>query len=140
MRAAALLGAYLAEEDLAPDLVLCSTARRAVETWERASAQLAKPPRVVLDEELYLASPERILARVRRADDRVRRLLVVGHNPGFQQLAAELAGGAGSSGGARIGKFPTCALAIFELARGGWSELSPGRVKLADFVRPADLV
>jgi phosphohistidine phosphatase len=139
VRSAALLGAYLAEAGRAPDLVLCSTARRAIETWERAATQLAKPPRVVLDEELYLASPERILARIRRADDRADRLLVVGHNPGFQQLAVELAGGAGSAA-VRIGKFPTCALAIFEAARGAWSELSPGRVELAEFVRPADLV
>jgi len=139
-RAAALLGAYLAEPGRAPDLVLCSTARRAIETWERAAEQLAKPPRVVLDEELYLAAPARILARIRRADDRARRLLVVGHNPGFQQLAVELAGGAEAPGAARVGKFPTCALAVFELARGAWSELSPGRVELAGFVRPADLV
>jgi phosphohistidine phosphatase len=137
VRAAALLGAYLAEEGRAPDLVLCSTARRAVETWQRVAAQLPKPPRVVLDAALYLAAPERILARVQRADDRVRRLLVVGHNPGFQELALELAG---SAGAARIGKFPTCALAIFEIARGGWSELSPADASLAEFVRPVDLV
>ena len=139
VRAAALVGAYLGEEGRAPELVLCSTARRAVETWERVAAQLSRAPRLVLDEALYLASAEQILARIRRSDARVRRLLVVGHNPGFQQLAAELAGGAGSPGAARIGKFPTCALASFSLARGGWSELAPRLVRLADFVRPADL-
>lgn len=140
VRAAALVGAYLAEESRAPDLVLCSAARRAVETWERAAAVLPRAPRLVLDEALYLASPEQILARVRRVEDRVARLLVVGHNPGFQQLALELAGGAASAEARRIGKFPTGALASFTLARAGWSELAPGRVRLADFVRPADLV
>jgi len=140
VRAAALLGAYLAEEDRAPELVLCSTARRAVETWRRAAAQLHDAPRLELDEALYMAEPEQILARIRRTDDRVRRLLVVGHNPGFQQLAAELAGGADAPDAARIGKFPTCALARFMLAHGGWRELAAGRVRLADFVRPADLV
>jgi phosphohistidine phosphatase len=109
-------------------------------TWERAAAQLEKQPRVVLDAQLYLASPERILARIGHADERARRLLVVGHNPGFQQLAVRLAGGPDSEGAGRIGKFATAGLASFEIARGGWSELSAERAKLADFVRPADLV
>jgi phosphohistidine phosphatase len=140
LRAAALVGTYLAEDGRAPDLVLCSTARRAVLTWERAVAQLPAQPRVVFDAALYLASPERILERIGGADPRARRLLLVGHNPGFHQLALALVGGAGSSGAQRIGKFPTCALAIFEVERGGWGALSAERARLADFVRPADLV
>jgi phosphohistidine phosphatase len=140
VRAATLIGAHLAQQRALPDLVLCSTARRAVETWERAAAQIPEPPRVLFDEALYLASPERILARVRRVEDRVKRLLVVGHNPGFQELAVELAGGPASEGAARIGKFATGALASFSVRRVGWADLDPRAATLTDFVRPADLV
>jgi phosphohistidine phosphatase len=138
-RAATLVGVHLSQ-DGAPELVLCSTARRAVETWERAAAQLPHPPPVELDGALYLASPAQILARVRRVDDAVRRVLVVGHNPGLQALAVQLAGGPGSPGAARVGKFATAALATFSIRRGGWGDLDARAATLADFVRPADLV
>src|SRR4030095_7289748 len=131
---------HLAQQATAPELVLCSTALRAVETWERAAAQLAQPPPVELDDGLYLASPAQILARVRCVDDAVRSVLVVGHNPGFQSLAAQLAGGPGSEGASRIGKFATGALATFSFRRGGWAELDARAAGLVDFVRPADLV
>lgn len=139
-RAATLVGVHLAQEGTVPELVLCSTARRAVETWERAAAQLPRRPRIELDQGLYLASPTQILARVRRVDDTVRRVLVVGHNPGFQSLAVQLAGGPGSEGAARVGKFATGALATFSLRRGAWADLDARATELADFVRPADLV
>jgi phosphohistidine phosphatase len=140
VRAATLVGVHLAELAALPDLVLCSTARRAVETWERAAAQLPERPAVLFDDALYLAPPERILARVRRVEDRVRRLLVVGHNPGLHELAVELAGGAASEGAARIGKFATGALASFSVRRIGWADLDARAAALTDFVRPADLV
>jgi phosphohistidine phosphatase len=140
VRAATLVGVHLAELEALPDLVLCSTARRAVETWERAEAQLPERPPVRYDDALYLAPPERILARIRKVEDGVRRLLVVGHNPGLQELAVELAGGPRSEGAARIGKFATGALASFSLRRVGWSDLDARAAELADFVRPADLV
>jgi phosphohistidine phosphatase len=139
VRAAALLGVYLAQERLAPDLALCSSARRAVETWQRASAELPRAPRLRREDGLYLASADELLERVRRVDDAVRSLLLVGHNPGFVELATRLAG-SDSGALARIGKFPTACLASFALARGGWSALAPGRISLVRFVRPADLV
>jgi len=138
-RAATALGVYLAQERLVPDLVLCSSARRALETWERVAAQLPHPPRLRREDALYMASPDALLARVREVDDTVRSVLLVGHNPGLLELAASLASPDADSV-RRIGKFPTAALASFALARGGWRALAPGRTTLVRFVRPADLV
>jgi phosphohistidine phosphatase len=138
-RAAKRMGAHLAEVGPIPDLVLCSTARRAVDTWTLAAAELRAEPELTLDEGLYLAPPALLLARVRRVSDRVHTLLVVGHNPGFQELAVHLAGGPRSAAAERIGKFPTAALATFTLAHGGWRELAPEALRLAAFVRPAEL-
>jgi phosphohistidine phosphatase len=137
LRAAERMGEEIAERGWVPDLVLCSTARRARETWDQASAALRPAPRVAFDEKLYLASPARILARVREVDVRVRTLLVVGHNPGFHELACDLA----ASGAARdrIGKFPTAALARFELADGDWAEAGPGALRFIEIVAPKEL-
>jgi phosphohistidine phosphatase len=136
-RAAARMGELIVERGWEPDLVLCSTARRARETWDQAAAALRRAPRVALDERLYLASPSRILARVREVEEGVGTLLVVGHNPGFHELAYDLA----ASGAARdrIGKFPTAALARFELADGGWAEAGPGTLRFAELVAPKEL-
>src|SRR3546814_12348573 len=65
-RAAALMGRLLAEEDLAPDLVLCSTARRAVETVELLLTALASAPETNYLKTLYLAPPSRLLTVLRR--------------------------------------------------------------------------
>ena len=139
VRAAALVGVYLAQERLVPELVLCSSARRAAETWQRAAAELPRPPRLEREDALYMASARALLDRVRRVDDAVQSLLLVGHNPGFAELATRLAGD-DAEAVARIGKFPTASLASFALARGGWGALGSGRVALVRFVRPADLV
>lgn len=138
-RAATLVGLYLAQERLVPDLVLCSSARRAVETWQRAAAQLPRAPRLRREDALYMAAPGELLARVHRVEDAVRSLLLVGHNPGLLDLATALAA-PDADALRRIGKFPTAALASFALARGGWRALEPGRTSLVRFVRPADLV
>lgn len=138
-RAAKRMGAHLAEVGPIPDRVLCSTARRAIDTWELAAAELDAEPELELDEALYLAPPAVILARVRGVPDRVHTLLVVGHNPGFQALAVQLAGGPRTAAAEKIGKFPTAALARFTLAHGGWRQLAPETVRLAAFVRPSEL-
>jgi phosphohistidine phosphatase len=136
-RAAERIGEHLAERGLVPDLVLCSTALRARQTWERAAAALRSEPRVELDGSLYLASPARILARVQEVRPAIATLLVVGHNPGFHELAYELAGS--SAARDRLGKCPTAALARFELAEGSWSAAGPGLLRFVELVAPRDL-
>src|SRR5262249_20673410 len=131
-RAARAIGRHLQRERIAIDLVLCSTARRAVETWRLAAAELESPPPVALDASLYLSAPAQILARVRRAADGARSILVVAHNPGLQLLALELAA-AGEAAPARVGKFPTGALASFALGQRSFAELAPGSLKLTAF-------
>jgi phosphohistidine phosphatase len=137
LRAAERVGEHLAERGLVPDLVLCSTALRARQTWERAAAALRPAPRVELDGSLYLAAPARILARVQEVGPAIATLLVVGHNPGFHELAYELA--ESSAARDRLGKFPTAALARFELADGSWSAAAPGLLRFVELVAPRDL-
>src|SRR5689334_16797430 len=82
-RSASRMGRLLREEGLIPDLALCSTAVRARRTWELAEAGLGRGQvKVDYRRQLYLASPERLLALVRSLDDPgVGRLLLIGHNP-----------------------------------------------------------
>ncbi|WP_018349503.1 SixA phosphatase family protein [Longispora albida] len=83
-------GAWLASQDLVPELVLCSAARRTKQTWEQASAALPGAGEVRHLDELYGAGPLELLELVRAADPRIGTLLVVGHNPTMELMAALL--------------------------------------------------
>lgn len=141
-RAAPLLGRYLAAEGLEPDLVLCSTAQRAVETLDLVLTALASKPEISYLKTLYLAPPSRLLAVLRRQSPDRSRVLLIAHNPGLHHLALDLAGGGlaatGPAAAASLAeKFPTAALARFRVS--DWSSLGEAPVPLLDFVRPRDL-
>jgi phosphohistidine phosphatase len=84
-RAAKAIGRYLRDSGIEPQLVLCSSARRAQETLERAGLAGRVEP------ELYGASADALLARLRHISPEVRSVMLIGHNPGVQQLALLLA-------------------------------------------------
>ena len=86
---APVIGAYMARHGLVPDLALVSPATRAQETWTLLAAAFAKTPRVVNDERIYNANPEKLMGVI--AETRgARSLLIVGHNPGIHDLAVQL--------------------------------------------------
>jgi phosphohistidine phosphatase len=136
--AAHALGAYLAEEQLYPDLVLVSPARRTRETWDALSESLDAPMRI--EPRLYDGDPERLLALVRESEPPVRGLLVVGHNPGTADLARRLVGHGDRYAAARMGKgYPTAGLAVIDFAAEDWAEVAPGGGRLDRFVTPESL-
>lgn len=92
LRDAPAAGRALAEVGGLPDLALCSTAVRARRTWELAAAEWGTPPPVRYDRRLYAAGVADLLDVVREVPREVEALLLVGHNPGLEELVAELAG------------------------------------------------
>jgi phosphohistidine phosphatase len=83
-------GAWLAAAGFVPDLVLVSPSARTRSTWDRASPSLPGA-RVESPEDLYLAGAEAVMAVLTSAPDEADTVMVVGHNPGLQELAARLA-------------------------------------------------
>lgn len=112
--AATELGVLLRKERLAPDLVLVSAAKRTRQTWELIAAELGTEVAEREARALYLAGPAKIMDAIRRASPEVRRLMVVGHNPGMENLFERLTGEARA--------FPTCALAILALDADDWRQ------------------
>jgi phosphohistidine phosphatase len=109
------MGETLAELGLVPDLVLASGAVRTRETWA-ALAQAFPGARVKFEDELYLAEPERVRRAIDQACGGCGVLMVVGHNPGLQDLALGLLieGSAQASATDRVRNgFPTAAAAVF---------------------------
>ena len=136
--AAAALGARLARRGLAIDRVLCSPARRTRETLALLALDPAIPVSYV--EILYLASARTLLARVRRLPPRVHCALVIGHDPGLEQLALSLAERGSKRALLRLAEgFVTGALAELRIPEKGWRALAAGSTYLERFTRPRDL-
>ena len=140
-RAATLIGAYLVQRGARPEFALCSSARRAIETLERVVAQLPHTPSVVIDEDLYLASPETLLERLRRLDEDAESAIVVGHNPGIADFARRLARRGDSDALERLrSHFPTGALAEIRFRAMHWGEIDFGTGVLGRYSAPKELV
>jgi phosphohistidine phosphatase len=134
------LSAWLKKQHVRPDLVLCSPALRTRETLALIAAAIGETVPVVYDKGLYLAEIEDLLARLRQVDGTAACVMVIGHNPGMQDFAVALLRPGAKKNRARLaGKFPTAAVACFDVPIAAWSELQLEEAVLTKFVKPADL-
>jgi phosphohistidine phosphatase len=134
------MGVYMEKQKLVPDLALVSTARRAQETWTRASGALRAAVPVANTRDIYEAESSRILDVIRETGPEITTLIVVGHNPGLEDLARKLMKDAGGDAGTRMReKFPTAAMAILSFEADSWKDIAPQAGSLDRFVTPKSL-
>lgn len=157
-RDAPAAGRRLFVDGCVPDLVLCSTARRTRETWDLVAPELGARPEVVFEPRVYGASAAELLDVVREVPELRRTVLLIGHQPGVQDLVLSLVGegeeggeGEGKRDGREAGnetragdeealarvraKFPTSGVAVLGLP-GAWADLAPGTATLTAFAVP----
>lgn len=140
-RAATAIGTFVKREKFKFDLVLASPATRVIETleqFEEASGLALEPE---WDRRIYLASSVTLLDVIRGADPAVDHILMVGHNPGLEDLVFDIVPDDGSSQ-ARDEvetKYPTAALAEVNLDIDDWESIADNCGSLARFTRPRDL-
>ena len=138
-RDAPAVGRWLGASGYVPDAVVCSTARRARETWDLAATGMAAAvprasPAVRYEPRVYEATVLGLLMLIREFDAGWRTALIVGHNPGLAELTVGLA----SPDSAPPQAFPTAAVAVLGLP-GPWAEAAPGEARLVAFTVPAEL-
>jgi phosphohistidine phosphatase len=139
-RAARLIATHLVVTGICPDVVLCSSARRARDTLEVLRESLDRDTNVDIEEELYGAGGDELLARIRRVEPAARSVMLIGHNPGLHDLAADLAEDGDEQALAQLHtKFPTAAMAVLQIPTSPWSELDFAQAHLDDLVLPRDL-
>jgi phosphohistidine phosphatase len=139
-KAAPVMGVYLEKNKLIPDLVLVSTARRAQETWARACKAIKTAPPAKNMREIYEAGTARLLDVIRSTGPEVRTLMIVGHNPGIEDLAKRLMKDAGGEAGQRLReKFPTAAMAVLSFDLADWKDIAPETGSLDRFVTPKSI-
>jgi phosphohistidine phosphatase len=138
-KAAPAVGNAMKRRGIKPELVLCSSAKRTLETWNLVAAELDCKPELRELHGIYLATPLQLLRQIRETPDEVSSLLLVGHNPGLELLAIALAGPESDQAALNemSKKYPTAALASFEVELESWRDLTTAR--LMDFMKPRSL-
>ena len=135
-KATARIASYIDDSGIRPGLVLCSTARRARETFEGISRALGSPT-VHFKAELYDSSAREWLEALKSIDESVSSVMLIGHNPALADLVLVLASDGVDLDRVRT-KFPTAALATLSFD-GIWQDLAGGTTALVDYVVPKDL-
>jgi phosphohistidine phosphatase len=129
---APLMGRLLKREDLVPDVIISSTAMRAGATAEAVAKASGYKGEIVLNKSLYAAGPEAYLGVIHDLSDEYARVLIVGHNPGLEDLVELLTG--------EIHLMPTCSLAHVKFRVEKWSEIdNKSKGQMAEIWRPRDL-
>jgi phosphohistidine phosphatase len=142
MHDAGAMARYLRKNGFVPDLMLISTSARTRQTADLVLREMEA--KADYREALYLAETGTILAMVQAAPRNAQGVMVVGHNPGLEDLASLLAREPVRRK-ERVRrdvleeKFPTAALAVLDFDVEKWRDISPGEGGLTDFVRPKDL-
>ncbi len=138
-RDAAAMGERLAGRGDIVDLALCSTSARTLETWRLAGVAFAPAPPMREEGRIYEAPAEQLLEVVRGAPADAERLMLVGHNPGFEDLVGLLADRTSARRWSKAGgSMPTAAVAVLEADAAGWRDVGPGSMRLVDFLSPKD--
>jgi phosphohistidine phosphatase len=133
------VGAFLARERLVPDLALVSPAQRTQETWSIARRGLDDVP-TRGEPRIYEAAVEPLLALVKETGPYVATLLLVGHNPGMQELLRLLiCDEERYAHGRVIAQYPPASLALVALPAGAWRDVAPRSGHLERFVTPQSL-
>jgi phosphohistidine phosphatase len=133
-RDAPLVGRFLKEKEIMPDLLISSPATRAKKTAKILADIISYPKKKIqFDDEIYEASTMGLLKIASRTDDEYIKLMLVGHNPSLTYFANMIAN-------VRIDNIPTCGIVCSELNITSWKEISENSGKLAFFEYPKNLI
>lgn len=126
------MGRLLKSEELTPHLIITSTAKRAADTAEIVAIASDYEGEVIYEADFYLAAPETYIERLQSVTDDVQIVMVVGHNPGMEELVDLMAD--------EREPFTTANIAQIELPISSWTELSlESEGKLANLWRPKEV-
>ncbi|MDP3551707.1 MAG: histidine phosphatase family protein [Novosphingobium sp.] len=140
-RGAQAMGGYIRETGRTFDRMIASPAVRAAETVEEASKAWKCTFKVEWDRRIYLASSATLIDLIKELSGDPASVLMVGHNPGLEDLIFDLVPDDGSSPLRDVveEKFPTATFAVLELDVARWADVSEGCARLVEIKRPRDL-
>lgn len=138
---ARLMGRHIGAQDFGMQLAVVSDSRRTRQTYEIAAATgWPRQPALRLEPRIYETPSSVLLDEMRALPEGTDIVLVVGHNPGFEDLAGSLVGAGDAQLRRKLAtKFPTGALAVLDFDLDRWAQIGPRKGRLTRFVIPRDL-
>lgn len=131
------IGSYIESHGLIPDFAVVSTARRTRETWDLVEPEFSRSVPTRFDRRVYEAKPGALLYIVRETEPSVGALMLVGHNPGFEDLARFLIGSGDTEARERLAyKYPTGGLAVIDFQIDDWRAIETHSGSLNRFITP----
>jgi phosphohistidine phosphatase len=140
-KGAAVMARHIRDHGLHWDRVIASPAVRVAETIERGFEAIGRTLPVMWDRRIYLASSATLMDLLREQEGDAGAILMVGHNPGLEDLIFDLVPDDGSSPLRDLveEKFPTAAYAVLELDVENWADIRENCARLVHLTRPRDL-
>ncbi len=130
-RDASTIGFYISSQLGMPDGIVTSDARRALETAELVAAGCRFPAPLTVESDIYGADADGLVSVVRRMPDAAACVVIVGHNPGMEDLVALLTGSNDA-----VQHLPTSGLAHLEHNSDRWRDLAPGSCSFRGMTSP----
>jgi phosphohistidine phosphatase len=140
-KGAAVMGRHICEHGIKWNRIVASPAVRVAETIEISAEAAKSSPPVLWDRRIYLASSATLLDLLREQEGNPASILMIGHNPGLEDLIFDLVPDDGSSPLRDVveDKFPTASFAVLELDIAGWQDITEYCGRLVHLMRPRDL-
>jgi phosphohistidine phosphatase len=141
LKGAAIMGRHIADQPIYWERIIASPAVRVAQTIELGAEAARINPQVRWDRRIYLASSATLLDLLREQEGNPSTILMVGHNPGLEDLIFDLVPDDGSSPLRDLveEKFPTAAFARMEMGIDSWADLCEASARLVHLTRPRDL-
>lgn len=140
-KGAALMGVHIRDYGVRWNRIIASPAARVTQTIEIAGDAAGDSPPVIWDRRVYLAGSATLMDLLREQEGDPASIIMVGHNPGLEDLIFDLVPDNGTSPLRELveAKFPTAAFAVLELDIEHWEHIREGCARLVHLIRPRDL-
>lgn len=134
------LGTFLSDHELLPDLIICSSAKRARQTLKHLKKKWTTDAEIIVEDQLYLASPGTITTLLEELGNQHDHIMIIGHNPGLHMLAMRLAHhGKADDLDVLMEKYPTATLSVIQSDANKWEDIESGSGELKHFITPKNL-
>jgi len=139
-KAAPQMGNWLASENITPDVIVCSSAKRTRETLAHIEPVFTQEVATIFEPDLYLASHDMLFDCAAKLDDAYETAMLLAHNPGLHDAAlSALTAASRRESGEMRSRFPTCACAIISFPIDRWSEITTDIGELNAYMTPKGL-
>ncbi len=132
LKTAPFMGKFIKEAGFVPEILISSSANRAITTAELFAESCGYEKEVILNRDFYYGYMEEVISALRKLPENINSCMIVGHNPTWENIVSRLTG--------KFVIMPTASVAILKYDNNSWNNLTFKTCKLEEFYKPRDLM